>query len=52
MSRPINLTAQNVDIRGDDPVAYFSDQPVPGNPDITATYSDATYYFTTAENKT
>ena len=27
MSRPINLTAQNVDIRGDDPVAYFSDQP-------------------------
>lgn len=51
MSRPINLTAQNVAINGYDPVSYFVDQPIPGNPDITSTYGDATYYFATAENQ-
>ena len=52
MSRPINLTDQNVAIGGYDPVSYFIDQPVPGNPEITATFGDAVYYFATAENKT
>lgn len=51
MSRPINLTEQNVAINGYDPVSYFIDQPIYGNPDITSTYGDATYYFVNAENK-
>lgn len=51
MSRPLNLTEQNVAISGYDPVSYFGDQPIPGNPDITATYGDATYYFANVENK-
>lgn len=51
MTRPINLTEQNVAISGYDPVSYFSDRPIPGNPDISASYGDATYHFATAENK-
>ena len=51
MSRPINLTEQNVAISGYDPVSYFVDRPLPGNPDLSATYGDAIYYFATSENK-
>lgn len=51
MSRPINLTEQNIAISGYDPVSYFVDEPQPGNPDITAIHGEATYYFVNAENK-
>ena len=51
MSSPINLTEQNIAISGYDPVSYFVDEPQPGNPDITATHGEATYYFVNAENK-
>lgn len=51
MSRPINLSDRNVAINGYDPVSYFAGQPVPGNPEITATHGEATYYFATADNK-
>ncbi|MGK7908935.1 MAG: YHS domain-containing (seleno)protein [Synechococcus sp.] len=51
MSNPINLNERNVAISGYDPVSYFVDRPTPGNPEITATYGDATYYFANAENK-
>ena len=51
MSRPVNLTEQNVAINGYDPVSYFADNPVPGSSDISSTHGDAIYYFSTAENK-
>lgn len=51
MSRPINLTEQNVAIIGYDPVSYFAAHPVPGNSDIAATHDGATYFFATTENK-
>ncbi|WP_299487243.1 YHS domain-containing (seleno)protein [Acaryochloris sp. IP29b_bin.137] len=51
MSRPINLTEQNVAINGYDPVSYFATHPVPGSSDITATHGGATYYFAITENK-
>lgn len=51
MPSPLNLNEQGVAINGYDPVSYFSDRPVPGDPEISATYGGATYYFATAENK-
>lgn len=51
MTRPVNLTDQNVAINGYDPVSYFSDKPVAGDPSLAVTYGEATYYFATAENK-
>lgn len=47
----INLK-DNVAIQGYDPVAYFeSNKAVKGNKEITATFQDATYYFSTENYK-
>jgi len=47
-----NLTFQGLAIQGYDPVAYFTDaKAVPGDPEITATYDDATYRFASAEHR-
>ncbi len=51
MNTPINLNAKGIAINGYDPVSYFTDHPVAGNPNLSVTYGDATYYFATAENK-
>jgi YHS domain-containing protein len=51
MANPINLNKQNVAIEGYDPVSYFTGYPVVGNPQITSTYGEATYYFTSEDNK-
>lgn len=51
MASPINLTEQNVAIQGYDPVSYFTDRPVAGNPNIIATYGEAIYYFSSEDNK-
>ncbi|MDJ0733526.1 MAG: YHS domain-containing (seleno)protein [Nostocaceae cyanobacterium] len=51
MTKPINTNEQNVAIQGYDPVSYFSDRPVAGNPQISTTYDGAVYYFATEDNK-
>jgi len=51
MANPINLNEQHVAIEGYDPVSYFGDHPIKGNPTITATHDGAIYYFATEENK-
>lgn len=40
-----NLNASGVAIEGYDPVSYFANQPVKGNPEITSTYNGAIYYL-------
>lgn len=46
-----NLNSDGVAIQGYDPVSYFLDHPVLGNPKITSTYAGAIYYFANAENQ-
>jgi len=46
-----NLDKNNLAIEGYDPVSYFSDQPAKGSKAITATHSNATYYFNSEENR-
>jgi len=42
----------NLILRGNDPVAYFSEgKPVPGNPAIKAEYNGATYRFASEDNR-
>lgn len=46
-------TESGVAIQGYDPVAYFENsKAIKGNKEITATFQDATYYFSTENNKT
>lgn len=53
MAHPLNLNEEGIAIQGYDPVSYFTDaSPVPGNPDISSTYEDAVYYFSSESNKT
>lgn len=51
MTNPINTSEQNVALEGYDPIFYFGDRPVKGNPNITATHNGAIYHFSTTENK-
>lgn len=51
MANPINLNQQTVAIEDYDPVSYFTGHPVVGNPQITSTYGEATYSFTSEDNK-
>ncbi len=51
MANSINTNEQGVALQGYDPVSYFSDRPVAGNPQITSTYEGVTYYFSNTENK-
>ncbi|MEB3216478.1 MAG: YHS domain-containing (seleno)protein [Nostocales cyanobacterium 94392] len=51
MANLTNVNEQGIAIQGYDPVSYFTDHPVAGNPKITSTYEDATYYFISEENK-
>lgn len=51
MTNPINMNEQNVAIQGYDPVSYFIDQPVVGDPQITSVYGEVTYYFISEVNK-
>jgi len=51
MANLMNVNDHGVAIEGYDPVSYFTDHPTPGNPEIHATYGDATYYFASDENK-
>jgi YHS domain-containing protein len=45
-------TENGVAIQGYDPVAYFeSNKAIKGNEKITATFQDATYYFSSKKNK-
>ncbi len=45
-------SSTNVAINGYDPVAYFTmSKPVEGNADFSSQWNDATWYFTSAENK-
>ena len=50
MANPINV-AEGLALQGYDPVSYFSGSPAKGNPQITSSYGDASYYFTSDENK-
>lgn len=52
MANPINANDQNVALEGYDPISYFGDRPVKGNPTITTTHNGAIYHFSTPENKT
>lgn len=48
----VNATTTGLALRGYDPVAYFTDgAPTPGDFQITAVYNDATYRFSSEENK-
>lgn len=48
----INTNEANVAIHGYDPVAYFTEgRPVAGSSDFQATYRDAEFLFSTAENR-
>lgn len=51
MSNPINTNDQNVALEGYDPISYFGDRPVKGNPTITTTHNGAMYHFSNPENK-
>lgn len=51
MTNPINANEQGVAIQGYDPISYFTDDPVAGNPQITSSYGGAIYYFSSEENK-
>lgn len=46
-------TENGIAIQGYDPVAYFENsKAIKGNKEVTATFQDATYYFSTENNKT
>ena len=47
----LNLNESGIALEGYDPVSYFSEQPVPGNPAIAFTYRGAIYYFASEANK-
>ena len=48
---PVFSTGEGA-IRGYDPVAYFTEQqPVKGSQDISHSWNDATWYFSTKENR-
>ncbi|MGV2827306.1 YHS domain-containing (seleno)protein [Myxosarcina sp. GI1(2024)] len=51
MSNPISLDEKGIALQGYDPVSYFSDSPVKGDPQISSTYEGATYLFSSQENK-
>lgn len=51
MTNPINVNKEGVALQGYDPVSYFIDRPLAGNPQITSSYDGATYYFSSEENK-
>jgi YHS domain-containing protein len=51
MTNPINANDQNVALEGYDPISYFGDRPVKGNPSITTTHNGTIYHFSTSENK-
>ena len=51
MANPTNTNEQHVTLQGYDPISYFVDHPMMGNPSITATHDGAIYYFTTEANK-
>ncbi|NJL58031.1 YHS domain-containing protein [bacterium] len=51
MANPINANDQNVALEGYDPISYFGDRPVKGNPTITTTHNGVIYHFSTSENK-
>ncbi|MBW4466117.1 MAG: YHS domain-containing protein [Pegethrix bostrychoides GSE-TBD4-15B] len=51
MANPINTNDQNVAIEGYDPISYFGDRPVKGNPSIITTHNGVIYHFSTSENK-
>lgn len=46
-----SLNANGIALQGYDPVSYFSDQPMSGNPNISSVYGGAIYYFTSTENQ-
>ncbi|MEQ8482327.1 MAG: YHS domain-containing (seleno)protein [Hoeflea sp.] len=49
----VNVSASGVAIEGHDPVAYFTmNEPVPGDPAITATHEGAVYRFSSEQNRT
>lgn len=48
----VNVDAQGLGLRGNDPVAYQTqNRPVPGLPQFTASHDGATYRFASAENR-
>lgn len=42
---------EGIALGGYDPVSYFEDGPIPGNPQITLAYQELTYQFSNEENK-
>ena len=46
-----NLNEAEVALQEYDPVSYFSNSPVKGNAEISATYQGTTYYFSSEANK-
>ena len=49
---PVNTgTFNNVAIKGYDPVAYFDGGPVKGSKELTYTWQEAEWHFSTAENR-
>ncbi|EKV02153.1 YHS domain-containing protein [Leptolyngbya sp. PCC 7375] len=46
-----NLNEAGVALQGYDPVAYFSNQPVEGDANVSVTYEGAIYYFSSEGNK-
>ena len=51
MTNPTNVNEQGVALQGYDPVSYFANLPVVGNPEIHSTYEGVTYYFANKENQ-
>jgi uncharacterized protein len=52
MSQVIRQNAAGVALDGYDPVAYFSEQPMPGQPELAMVHQGVTYYFSSTENRT
>jgi YHS domain-containing protein len=49
----VYLNSAGVALSGNDPVAYFSAKaPVKGQPTLSTTYQEATYWFASPENRT
>lgn len=44
MTNTTNINEQGVALQGYDPVSYFADLPVVGNPEIHSTYESINYY--------
>ena len=51
MANPSNVDKQGVALQGYDPISYFADHPVAGNPQINSSYEGVTYYFSSEDNK-